>query len=160
MRKHISDNVASEKNNLTSYKNYEILNLLYGSVNSVRVMTLENTKKSSSLGKNRKLRFLIISIAVLLVATVVGCPFYRIIGIPCPCCGVTRAWIAFAQGDIKLAFAYHGLFPIVPFIGVAYVVQDKMNGKPRRWLGVLLYIMAIAVFAYAVLRWLGYVVMP
>lgn len=44
-----------------------------------------------------------------------GCPFLRILHIPCPCCGVTRAWLTFFRGDVKTAFAYHALFPVLPF---------------------------------------------
>ncbi len=46
--------------------------------------------------------------------TLFGCPFLRIFRIPCPCCGVTRAWLSFFRGDIQTAFAYHALFPLLP----------------------------------------------
>ena len=47
-----------------------------------------------------------------LYALFFGCPFYRLTGIPCPGCGMTRAFLAAARLDFGAAFAYHPLFPI------------------------------------------------
>ena len=52
--------------------------------------------------------------AVIGALVLFGCPFLRILHIPCPCCGVTRAWLSFFRGDIQTAFAYHALFPLLP----------------------------------------------
>ena len=41
----------------------------------------------------------------------VGCPFYRLTGIPCPVCGMTRAYLAAFQLDFAAAFRMHPLWP-------------------------------------------------
>ena len=89
-----------------------------------------------------------------------GCPIYEITGILCPCCGVTRAWLAFLTGQFYLAFQYHGLFPLIPLIGVLYVLRDLLPSLRRRRVVILMYSLAAAVFLYGCLRWCGVVVMP
>lgn len=44
------------------------------------------------------------------------CAFYNITGVPCPGCGMTRAFKHLFQGHIAEAFRYHPLFPFVIFI--------------------------------------------
>ena len=56
---------------------------------------------------------LFLSVLVVL-GVVIGCPLYRITGIKCPMCGMTRAHLSFIKGDIKQAFEFHSLF----FLGV------------------------------------------
>jgi len=46
----------------------------------------------------------------------IGCTFKRFLGIPCPGCGMTRAFLAFFKGDIAQAFFFHPLFPLVPLL--------------------------------------------
>lgn len=41
------------------------------------------------------------------------CPLLTLTGIPCPGCGLTRSFVAIAQGDWSEAVAYHGLGPIL-----------------------------------------------
>ena len=45
-----------------------------------------------------------------------GCPFRNLTGIPCPGCGMTRAWFAFLRLDILTAFHYHPMFWSVPVL--------------------------------------------
>ena len=47
--------------------------------------------------------------------TLFSCPIYRIFGIPCPTCGVTRAYILFFSGRFYEAFLMHPLF-LLPLI--------------------------------------------
>ena len=53
-----------------------------------------------------------------------GCPVYRLTGIPCPGCGLTRAWCCFLAGDWKSAVGYHPLFLAAPFYLLAVVAGD------------------------------------
>jgi hypothetical protein len=59
------------------------------------------------------------------------CPVLQYWGIPCPSCGLTRAWLACISGDIAGAFGYHFMFPAVPIL----VLYFYRNGKvfPWRW---------------------------
>ena len=43
------------------------------------------------------------------------CLFINIFGIPCPACGITRAYISLLRFDIREAFRWHPLFWCVPF---------------------------------------------
>jgi hypothetical protein len=45
------------------------------------------------------------------------CPIKALTGIPCPGCGMTRSFIAIAQGNLQGAVAYH-LFGIPLFLGL------------------------------------------
>lgn len=61
-----------------------------------------------------------ILIAVTAALCRIGCPIYRLTGIACPTCGVTRAWISFLHLRFREAFAYHPLFlPIPAFLFIA-----------------------------------------
>lgn len=126
-----------------------------------KVIALKDMREPAIRKVVRKKITLIFGMLVLLaILFAYGCPFYRMFGIPCPCCGVTRAWIAFMRGDIRLAFAYHGLFPVIPLVGILYINKGVLRIVRSRWTDVALYIMTGTVFLYAIMRWLGYVVMP
>ncbi len=55
---------------------------------------------------------------VLLVAVWRGTPclFRRLTGIPCPCCGMSRAWIAALRLDFRGAFSFHPVFWSLPVL--------------------------------------------
>jgi hypothetical protein len=41
------------------------------------------------------------------------CPLHALMGLPCPCCGLTHAFCALARLDIRAALSAHGLAPLV-----------------------------------------------
>ena len=43
-----------------------------------------------------------------------GCPIRALCGIPCPGCGLSRAWLCALRLDLAGAFAYHPLFWLIP----------------------------------------------
>ncbi|MBW4487781.1 MAG: DUF2752 domain-containing protein [Trichocoleus desertorum ATA4-8-CV12] len=47
-----------------------------------------------------------------------GCPIRHLTGIPCPTCGMTRSFMAIAQGDWNQALVHH-LFGPVLFVSLA-----------------------------------------
>lgn len=49
------------------------------------------------------------------------CPLYNIIGVPCPACGMTRAWRYAIRLDFSSAFSMHPLFllPLLVFVPAA-----------------------------------------
>ncbi len=55
------------------------------------------------------------------VYAVIGCPFRFFLGVPCPGCGMTRAFFALLRFDFTAAFSFHPLIFIMPFIG-AYII--------------------------------------
>ena len=58
------------------------------------------------------------------------CPFYQIIGLPCPSCGMSRAFAALFRLDFAEAFWYHPLFFVVPLIPllVLRVIPRRTGG--------------------------------
>ena len=86
--------------------------------------------------KNYRIRFLILVLfcAALLGIVLLGinCPFRSLTGIPCPGCGMTRAWLAALRLDFLAAFRYHPMFWSVPVL-MAYCIFDGHIIRPK-WL--------------------------
>ena len=61
--------------------------------------------------------------AVIIIFFLYKCPFEYIFGIPCPGCGMTRAFIALLKLNFTEAFYFHPLFPIV-IIVLIFAVLD------------------------------------
>lgn len=57
----------------------------------------------------------------------IGCVFRLMTGIPCPGCGMTRAWLAALRLDFAAAFAYHPLFWVVPIAFVLAFVREEVT---------------------------------
>lgn len=58
------------------------------------------------------------------------CIFKLITGIPCPGCGMTRAFTHFFLGNIHEAFYYHPLFWLVPIVfGIVIFRKQKIISK-------------------------------
>ena len=143
---------------MTCYKIYEILN-----ANHVLHTVIGQGICLKKLFHKTKVkeyvrRLLLVLGLVLLV--IYGCPVYRICNIPCPCCGVTRAWLAFLQGQIELAFRYHALFPVIPVLILLYMFQERFSARWKQYINVIFLIMATVLFIYAIMRWTGFVDMP
>lgn len=77
---------------------------------------------------NQKIKELIIIAAVLILLAVLvilriyKCPLDFLFGIPCPMCGITRAYLSLLNGDIRTAFYYHPLWPALLIIGLMYAL--------------------------------------
>lgn len=84
---------------------------------------------------------------LLLAVTGHGCPIRWITGVPCPGCGLSRAYLALLGCDIGQAFAFHPLFWAVPLIiGSAFWWERKGS----RWAGNLTIILgAVFLLVYA-----------
>lgn len=40
------------------------------------------------------------------------CPFFKVTGLPCPGCGLTRACLLLLQGDVHAALRFHAFAPV------------------------------------------------
>src|SRR5574344_1220535 len=56
------------------------------------------------------------------------CPFISLFGIPCPGCGMTRAFIALSRLDIPGAFSANPVFPAVPILFLFILFDGKLFG--------------------------------
>jgi hypothetical protein len=107
-------------------------------------------------GQERK-KFLILAAlfgiyAVLAqLATGSVCVSQAVLGVPCPGCGLTRAFLSFFTLGFREAFWWHPLFWYVPImLGVYIFKRIRHGGKPARWFTMFMlisFILFIAVFA-------------
>ena len=93
-------------------------------------------------------RLLTCAVAALCVAALyllkIPCLFKWALGIACPGCGMTRAWLRLLQLDFAGAFSLHPLFWAAPILFLVYVLDGTvLKGK---WLSNLLYGLLFAGF--------------
>lgn len=105
-----------------------------------------------SVYKETVIIFFSLGIYVLLAYLLhIPCPFRFFTGIPCPGCGMTRAYITLLEGDVMGAFAFHPLWPLIPVAGVLLAVfhgeKRKLGRNLTVWVTVLL---MIGVYLYRV----------
>ncbi len=77
--------------------------------------------------KHKAVKIFVLAAVIILICMWykydIGCVWQRIFGIPCPGCGMTRAYVSLLHGDIKKAFEYNFMFPFVPVLCI-YVFFD------------------------------------
>lgn len=76
-----------------------------------------------------KLWKIIILVISLLYILKEGCIFRNLIGVPCPGCGLTRAWIGFFNGDFKSALIWHPLFILVGVVLLLIIILVISNSS-------------------------------
>ena len=78
--------------------------------------------------KNLKyILFLIFMITVFLLSLwIMGyqCPLLFFFGIPCPFCGMTRAFLCVLRGDFLSAFYFHPLWPVVLGLFIIFILYN------------------------------------
>jgi len=121
---------------------------------------LTNLHKLNSL-KGLILGTLLLGLFLILDGTL--CIFKRITGLPCPSCGMTRAFISLINGDINLAFTFHPLWPLVLIIPIIILLHYYPKQKPvigkrvyNILLGILLFLI-IAVYLYRMYLYFPYI---
>ncbi len=88
--------------------------------------------RSTRSGEARRLRgsaaFLAIAAAYIALELALGgdvpCYFKATLGIPCPGCGFTRAYLSLLKGDLVSAFFYHPLFFTAPLVAAVVILKD------------------------------------
>lgn len=77
------------------------------------------------------------------------CLFKAVLGIPCPGCGMTRAWVAFLKMDFQRAFKWHPLFWIVPVIVLIPIVRKEAYFDT--WIkGVMILLVGLVIGVYII----------
>lgn len=77
----------------------------------------------------------------------VPCFFKSLTGLPCPACGLTRAWLAILRGQVARAFAMHPMFWGVPVLHIYFLTDGKLFSKRvDRWILALILVGFAAVF--------------
>ena len=81
-------------------------------------MTQEAEMKAK---KNRNMIYLMIGLAIIVWFW--RCPL-RILGLSCPGCGMTSAFLAVFHMNFRLAFYFHPLWPLVVLIVLYFVLRQ------------------------------------
>lgn len=88
----------------------------------------------------------------------IPCLFYKVTGLRCPGCGVSRMCIALMKGNIAEAARYNSLlFFLLPFLLLIlgdYLFRYVKTGRfvLRRWQNAVLYVMIVALVIFGILR--------
>lgn len=78
--------------------------------------------------------FLVCLVLLLCVVLKIPCLFRACTGVPCPSCGMSRAWLAIIQCDPLAAFSYHPMFWLIPVLAVFLLIGQRAFSKPGRFL--------------------------
>lgn len=62
----------------------------------------------------------------------IPCPIREWVGIPCPGCGMSRAYVCLLGGTVTEAFRFHGMFWSIPILGVYYLTDGRLFQK--KWI--------------------------
>ncbi|PHS36141.1 MAG: hypothetical protein COA82_02370 [Alkaliphilus sp.] len=73
----------------------------------------------------------------------------NVTGIPCPGCGLTRAFESLIKGDVKSAFYYHPLFAFIPITAVlAVLLRFSKSEKIKKNVN---YVLCFIIFLFVML---------
>lgn len=73
---------------------------------------------------------LVAACALVLWLLDVGCVVRFVTGVPCPGCGMTRAWLALLRGDLAAALAYHPMFWSFPLaVALAHARSSGLGSE-------------------------------
>ena len=80
------------------------------------------------------------------------CPLFFLFGIPCPLCGMTRAFLHLFIGQISEAFYYHPLWPLalisLILIGLNQIKIIKLKSSTINYGAIILSILLIICYIY------------
>ena len=114
---------------------------------------------SSKANRKSTADIIIIAIALSAVAAFYyfcGCPFRFFFGVPCPGCGMTRAFLSLIKLDFSSAFNYHPLIFIMPLIALYLIIRHFKGAFLGKKTEKLLAALVIAAFvAVYLIRLLG-----
>jgi hypothetical protein len=99
---------------------------------------------------------LLVGVTVILnTALKVGCLAKAIFGVPCPVCGMTRAYLSLLRLDFSAAMHYNPAFWVFPFICLSGILAaaDKKRTKP--WLITFFSLIAVLLIIWIVRLSLG-----
>lgn len=98
------------------------------------------------------IKHFIVAIALILyVALVRVCVFRAVFSIPCPFCGMTRAYLSLLNLDIVGAFQYHPLFLFIP-IFLFFAFHYKMLKISSKTANIIIILGALIIFSTYIIR--------
>lgn len=76
---------------------------------------------------------LITILIIILILSFYRCPLYFFLGIPCPFCGMTRAFLCILKGEFIESFYFHPLWSLVIAAWIVFILVKikvlKLSGK-------------------------------
>ena len=92
-------------------------------------------------------------LGILIITGIYKCPSDFFLGIPCPLCGITRAFKAVLSGDPAAAFYYHPLWPVITVYGILYLLTLlKVISPSRRLIGICGYLLCFLLVTCFIIR--------
>ena len=132
----------------------------------VRIIPFERIKSRVTSARRADVIRVVLScvsgIALMILLRIAGgsgCLVKNLFGIPCPTCGMTRAWLHFFWGDFTGAFMFHPLFLLPAIIAVLFIFIPRIRQYLRSsvlWVPVALLFVSV----YAVRMYLYFPHMP
>jgi len=109
-----------------------------------------------ALRKGNVLRFLVYHgvalCIVLFLVFIYQCPMVLLFNLPCPSCGITRAYLAALRLDFASAFGHHPLFffvaPVILYAAHKNVLKSKLSEKAETLLFFGMILLFIAVYIH------------
>lgn len=84
------------------------------------------------------------------------CPIKNILGVPCPACGMTRAFLQAAQFNFKAALDFHPLFWLVPLIFILILFRKRqpllMKLYQSKWFSPTMIALFVGVYLYRMVQ--------
>ena len=95
---------------------------------------MKTKNETKDRNAKRPLLFLSCAAAILFIVItgIVRCPFDLFLGIPCPLCGITRAFLALSRGEIASSFYYHPLWPLIALSLLLWILKTANVIRPSK----------------------------
>lgn len=97
-----------------------------------------------------KVTVMIILIPFAYIVTDITCLIRMVFDVPCPFCGMTRAWLSALQFDFSKAYDYHPLFWLFPFFLLLLI--PLLAGSTNKKLMTLAIVVATIFFFTYIIR--------
>lgn len=104
----------------------------------------------STISQRLKHLFVVFLFLIGLIVAGYQCPIFYFTGVPCPGCGMTRAWMNALHLNWKQAFSYHPLFLTVPVIAIILFFQNEIPKKVLYGLMIFFLILYLVVYIYRI----------
>ena len=109
----------------------------------------------SHLGPKLVITMLMGGILLLWIWLNLPCLFRTVTGLPCPGCGMSRAWMSVAHLDFSVAVSYHPMFWSVPVFWV-FMMYDLQLLKSRRVNAMLIGVLIVGFLGCYLIRLVAY----